>query len=214
MSKTKSISGNPIKLSRVRLSFPQLHAAVGNKAFPDSPPAFGASFLLDPNDPTHRATIQAINAEIKRLREEAWNLGGKAHPKEETKGFPFGKGDTKVNDAGEIYGGYEGMYFVSARSNEKNKPRTLNVNRQDITDPKEIEKLFYGGCYVTASVNFWVQNNAAGKAIRCGLRGVQFVKDGEAFGGGRAGDDEFDELEDDDDLGLGDADGFDDDISF
>lgn len=209
MASKKTISGEPIKLSRVRLSFPQLHKAVSPKGFPDSPPAFGASFLLDPNDPGHRETIKKINAEITRLRKEAWGLGGKRHPKEETKGFPFGKGDEKVNDAGEVYSGYEGMYFVSARAREQNPPRTLNVNRQDIKDAKEIEKLFYGGCYVTASINFWVQNNEAGKAIRCGLRGVQFIADGEAFGGGHASDDEFDEVEETDGL-----DGLDDDIGF
>lgn len=216
MSKTKSVSGEAIKLSKVRLSFPQLHEAVSNKSFPDSPPAFSAAFLLDPKDPAHMEILKKINAEIKRLRKEAWDLDGKPHPKEETKGFPFGKGDTKVNDSGEVYKGYEGMYFVSARSPEKSRPRTLNANKQDITDPKEIEKMFYGGCYVTASINFWIQNNAAGKAVRCGLRGVQFYKDGEAFGGGRAADDEFDDLEEDDGLGLdGDgADGFDDDIPF
>lgn len=214
MAAKKSVSGNPIKLSKVRLSFPQLHKATSPKAFPDSPPAFSAAFLLDPNDPVHRDTIKQINAEIKRLRHEAWGTEGKPHPKEETKGFPFGKGETKVNDEGEVYKGYEGMYFVTARAPEKNRPRTLSANKQDIVDPKEIERLFYGGCYVTASINFWIQDNQAGKAVRCGLRGVQFIRDGEAFGGGAAKDDEFDDdVEESDGLdGL--DDGFDDDILF
>lgn len=202
MSK-KSISGEAIKLSKVRLSYPQLHAPARPKGMPDAKESYGANFLLDPNDPAHRETIKKINAEIKRLRAEAWGKGGERHPKEEEL-ICFGKGETRVNDEGEVYKGYEGMYYVAAKNYDR--PRCVNRAREDITDPKEIEKMFYAGCYVTASVNFWVQDNAAGKAIRCGLRGVQFHSDGEAFGGSRASDDEFDDIGDDDGLFGGDID--------
>jgi hypothetical protein len=51
----------------------------------------------------------------------------------------------------------------------------------------------YAGCYVNASVEVWVQDNQWGKRVNCTLRGVQFLRDGDAFGGGApASADEFD----------------------
>jgi hypothetical protein len=53
----------------------------------------------------------------------------------------------------------------------------------------------YSGCYVVVHVNIWAQDNQFGKRINCGLLGVQFYKDGEAFSGGRISSvDEFDEI--------------------
>jgi hypothetical protein len=209
MKMAKSITGEIVKLRNVRLSFPTLDVAKAPASFPNAEKAFNATFLIDPKE--QRALIEAVNKSIAVLRNEAWKLGGKPHPKEETKGFPFGKGDTKVNDAGEIYKGYEGMYFVSARN--KNQPILLDKFKAELTDPAAIAKVFYGGCYVNANINFWVQDNAYGKAIRCGLRGVQFVKDGDAFGGGRASVNEFDDVEEPD--GLDELDDlFDDDIPY
>jgi hypothetical protein len=48
---------------------------------------------------------------------------------------------------------------------------------------------------VNASIELWCQDNNYGKRINASLRGVQFLKDGEAFaGGGVANADEFDDL--------------------
>ena len=197
----KSITGEVIKLKGVRLSFPTLDIAKAPKGHPNAKESFGASFLLDPA--TQIDQIKAINAEINRLRVEAW--GGK-HPKEKPLEC-FGKGETKTNEDGVIYNGYEGMYFVAGKND--NRPLAL-IGKRELNDPKVIAQQFYGGCYVNANINFWVQDNEFGKAIRCGLRGVQFLRDGEAFGGGRASADEFDDVEegegldDFDELGLGD----------
>lgn len=200
--KKKSITGQVIKLKNVRLSFPNVDVPRAPKGVANAKESYGATFLLDPNDSGNKEQIKQINAEIKRLETEAW--GGK-HPKQKPTEC-FGKGDTRTNDAGEIYNGYEGMYFVSAKND--NRPLAL-IGKRELTDPKVIAEQFYGGCYVNANINFWVQDNEFGKAIRCGLRGVQFLRDGEAFGGGRATADEFDDVEEsdfddalDDDLGL------------
>jgi hypothetical protein len=206
MANKKSISGEVIKLRNVRLSFPNLHEASSPKNMPDAKKSFGASFLLDPKNATHVAIIKEVQAEIARLRKEAW---GGPHPKEE-KLICFGKGDTRINDDGAVYNGYEGMYFVTARSAEDKRPLIIDRQKNVVSDPKAINQMLYGGCFVNANVNFWIQDNAAGKAVRCGLQAVQFWADGEAFGGGRASVDDFDDVEepdgldglDDDDLGL------------
>lgn len=205
-SKGKTITGKVIKLKAVRFSFPVMHEAQSPKNHPTAEKAFSGTGLLDPNNPVHREHIKEISAEIKNLRAEAWGLDGKPHPKEE-KLECFGKGDARTNDEGEIYKGYEGMYFVSGKN--KNRPIALLPGKIEIHDPKIIEQTFYGGCYVDMNINFWVQQNDFGKAIRCGLRGAMFRHDGEAFGGGRATSDEFDDVEESDGL-----EGLDDDIDF
>ena len=55
--------------------------------------------------------------------------------------------------------------------------------RQVITDPEEIAQTFYSGCYVHAIINFWVQDNKNGKALRASCGGVMFYKDGDRFSG-------------------------------
>jgi predicted 2-oxoglutarate/Fe(II)-dependent dioxygenase YbiX len=42
----------------------------------------------------------------------------------------------------------------------------------------------YAGCYVNAAISIWIQNNQFGKRVNSNLLALQFVKDGESFGGG------------------------------
>jgi hypothetical protein len=49
---------------------------------------------------------------------------------------------------------------------------------------------------VNGTVEVWAQDNKFGKGIRATLRGVQFVKDGDAFSAGTpVSEDDFDEIE-------------------
>lgn len=193
-----------IKLKDVRLSFPTLKEPsypVGFEGQGD--PKYSASFLLDPE--VHEETIKAINAEIKRMIKETW---GEKPPKFKPIEF-FGKGETKVNKEGEVYDGYAGMWFVAA--NNRKQPLLVDKDKTQLSGDA-IEQRLYGGCYVNASIDMWIQDNKFGQAVRCNLRGIQFNRDGEAFGTGGASLDEFEDLtdgevdlddfDDDDDLGL------------
>jgi len=201
----KSITGTTIKLRNVRLSFPTLHEAQAVKTIKDSKKSFSANFLLDPKNASHVPILKEIQAEIARLRKEAW---GGPHPKEKPLEC-FGKGENRTNNEGVVYNGYEGMYFVAAKSDESKRPLTIDRNKNIVSEPKDINQKFYGGCFVNANINFWVQDNDFGKAIRCGLQAVQFWNDGDAFGGGRASVDDFDDVEEPE--GIDGLDGFDDD---
>ena len=54
--------------------------------------------------------------------------------------------------------------------------------------------IVYSGCYVNASIDIYAFDNV-GKGNSAGLRGVQFLRKGDAFGGGAAADEsEFDEI--------------------
>jgi hypothetical protein len=45
-----------------------------------------------------------------------------------------------------------------------------------------LARKLYGGCYVNAAINPWLQDNTAGRGVRCDLVAIQFAKDGEPFG--------------------------------
>lgn len=91
------------------------------------------------------------------------------------------------------YDGYAGKWALSTSRPEKNgRPLVVDADKTPLVarDGRP-----YAGCYVTATVSFWPQDNKHGKAVRCELQGVQFLRDGEAFsGGGAASEDDFDDV--------------------
>ncbi|SDH41842.1 ssDNA-binding protein [Propionivibrio dicarboxylicus] len=91
---------------------------------------------------------------------------------------------------GEVYDGFEGMHSLNA----SNKARPLVIDR-DKSPLTAADGKPYSGCYMNVSLELWAQDNQYGKRINATLKGVQFVKDGDAFGGGApASPDEFDDL--------------------
>lgn len=176
------------KLAKVRLSFPDLFTP---KAFEGGEPKYRASFLIPKDDPQ----IAVIEAAIKEVADAKWgkkadsilkSIRGNANK------FCFQDGDTKD------YDGYEGMMSVAA--NSKSRPLVIDRKKEPLTaaDGKP-----YAGCYVNATIEFFAYDKPA-NGISAGLKGVQFVKDGDAFGGGApAKPDDFDDLgveEDDESL--------------
>ena len=170
-----------IKLENVRLAFPVLFEAKTVNG--EGEPAFSASFLMQPNHPA----VTKLKDAFETLGKEKWSQKWPQVKKEmEAKDrTALHDGDTKAS-----YAGFEGMLYVSAR----NKVRPLVIDK-DKTPLSIIDGKPYAGCYVHASIELWCQDNNYGKRINASLRGVQFVKDGEAFaGGGSASEDDFDDL--------------------
>ena len=170
-----------IKLSNVRLAFPALFEAKTVNG--EGAPAFSASFLMAPNHPA----VKELQAAFEKLGQDKWGAKWSTVKKtiEAKDAFALHNGDSKAE-----YEGYEGNFFVSAR----NKTRPIGLDR-DKSPLIESDGKPYAGCYVNASIELWCQDNNYGKRINASLRGVQFLKDGEAFaGGGVASDDEFDDL--------------------
>ena len=104
------------------------------------------------------------------------------------------------NDKAEKYDGFAGMWALSANGKGGDTPEEagqvilLDQAKQPLTVASGKP---YAGCYVNASVEVWVQDNQWGKRVNCTLRGVQFVRDGDAFGGGApASADEFEAVTD------------------
>lgn len=170
-----------VKLSNVRLAFPQLFEAKTVNG--EGKPAFSASFLLDPTHPG----IKAVNAAIEAVASEKWGAKADAILKAARAADKvcLHNGDSKSE-----YAGYEGNFYISARN--ATRPLVIDADRSPLT---EQDGRPYAGCFVNASIDVWAQDNNYGKRVNASLSGVQFFRDGDAFsGGGAANPDDFEDL--------------------
>jgi hypothetical protein len=169
----------------VRLAFADLHVP---KPFQGAgEPAYSASFILDPVE--NAADIKAIEDAILAVATEKW--AGKARAIVDglaKKGAVCYKPGPKVSALGEVFTGYEGMHHIDARNGgapgkPATKPTLVDADRTELTPASGKP---YGGCYVIAKLDIWVQDNSYGTRINCSIRGVQFRRSGPAFSGGTA----------------------------
>ena len=90
------------------------------------------------------------------------------------------------------YDGYAGHFALTAhRYQDKGRPLVMDTDKSPIYKPDNSiyegkGGRVYSGCFVNMQVEFWAQDNKAGKGLRATLLGIQRVKDGDAFGGGAA----------------------------
>lgn len=184
-----------VQLKDVRLSFPDLFEA---KQFEGQGPfSYRAAFLQPENqkvylqqpDKSWKATT--MTKIINDVASEAWKAKAPAILKTlENNSQKICWYDGNVKD----YDGYADHFVLSSsRGQDKGRPTVINHDKSPLT---ERDGKPYAGCYVNATVEVWVQDNKYGKGIRATLRGVQFLKDGDAFSAGTPlSDDEFEEIE-------------------
>lgn len=173
-----------VKLQNVRLAFPSLFEAktVGG----EGEPRFSAAFVIEPGTENAKALKSALDAVAK----EKWKDKAAGVLKElRSKGRVCYREEPLSKD-GEVYDGFEGMHSLNASN--KARPLILDRDKSQLTAQ---DGRPYAGCYVNVVLDVWAQDNNFGKRINATLSGVQFVRDGDAFGGGRpASADEFDEV--------------------
>ena len=148
-------------------------------------PKFNSKFIIPPDHPQ----VEEIRAAEAAVAKEKWGDKAPAVLKQlrATADKMFLKdGDTQNSD------GFEGMLFFSA--NKDTRPSTYDRARTPVTAQ---DGVIYSGCYVNVRVSIWAMDNQFGKRINGELNGVQFVRDGDAFGGGsKAADaDDFPDLD-------------------
>lgn len=175
-----------IKIRNVRLAFPKLWTP---EAFgPGAAEKYQCTLLID-ND--EEATLAMVRDTIEDVGAEQWKSWGEKKFRGGVKVRALLDGEEKSQ-----YDGFEGCHFVNASNTKRPKIR----DKDGETDLWEKDGRPYGGCYVNAILDIWAQDNKYGKAINAALLGVQFVRDGDSFGGGStASEDDFDAIEDDDD---------------
>lgn len=169
-----------------------------------SAPRFSFTMLADPNNPAHAKQLLEIE-EIER-REFRAKCAAKSDEDFEKKWAALAWDDRVIRDGDKKaeYDGFEGMKYISANATPpKNAaPFILSRNKERLSEGDPGAP--YGGCYVNAQIDIWAQWGTY-KGTRATILGVQFVKDGDAFGGGRPGDAEAmpdlgDQGEDEDEL--------------
>lgn len=153
-----------VVLKNVRLSFADIWQP---KAFnPGSPLKYSCNFLLDKE--TQGDQIKALE---KKMQEMALDFFNGKPPK----GIKRCLGDGEEKS----YEGYEGQMFVSAST--VRKPEIIDRDKMELV---ELDDKPYSGCYVNAVIGLWVQDNQYGKRVNANLDLIQFVKEGDRFGGG------------------------------
>lgn len=166
-----------IKLSNVRLSFPNLFST--SIFAGDDTGKYDATFLLDKTE--HQVQIKEIEAGIVALTKETFK--GKALP------------DDKIclKDGNETEREEQQDRMVIKASSKK-RPLVIDRDRTPLT---EEDNKIYAGCRVNAIISLWAQDNQYGKRINASLEGVQFCAHDEPFGPPGIGVEEFDAFGDD-----------------
>lgn len=170
-----------ILLKDVRLSFAQnLFVAAPFK--PGDEPKFSSTFLIPKGSDLHKAieaaAIGALDAKFpgkgKNIRTQIDGNNNKCNIQ-----------DGDKSD----YDGYEG--HIAVKANSKVRPTIIDRDRTPLDSSSGKP---YSGCYVNASIEFFGYDSS-GKGLSANLRGVQFLRDGDSFAGGRPADaDEFEEV--------------------
>lgn len=172
-----------ILLKDVRLAFPNLFEPTTVAG--EGKPRYSATLLF----PVDHPQLADIKTKIDVLAKDKW--------REKAAGILAGlykTGKVALHDGDEKaqYDGFSGNMFVAAASQENAPPTVIDQARNALTAKSGKP---YAGCYVNASLEFWVQDNQWGKRVNCTLRGVQFLRDGDSFSAGRPADaDEFEEV--------------------
>jgi hypothetical protein len=196
-------------LRDVRLSYPKLEEPEyfqGVKQRPDDKRRWSASYHVGPQSAATRLNEKgqvigkvesaktAIDAALRELAKTQWTGNNeKGKPKFEAilasilsdpKGCCWLDGVRKDLD--------DGTWILNShRGEDKGRPLVMDNDKSPIY--KADGTLYEGkagrvfsGCYVNAQVEFWAQDNKAGKGLRCTLMAIQRLRDGDAFSGGTA----------------------------
>lgn len=173
-----------ILLKNARLAFPALFRA--REGADGGEAKFSATLILTPDNPA----ILELEAAFAKLAKEKWADKAAAILKGLKAQDRLCLHDGVLKSQ---YQGFEGNMFVTASS--KIRPSVFN---RDKTPLAEEDGRPYSGCFVNAQIELWAQDHPKhGKRINAQLRGVQFLRDGDAFAAGSAAsEDEFEDLGD------------------
>lgn len=184
-----------VKINDVRGSFLKVFVP---ESIGGGGPMYSGAFPITPNSENHKLLSAAMEAEAKAK----WKDKAPAVLAELKAKGRVGFKESALSKDGEVYDGFEGMFSLNA----SNKAQPLIVGQEVVfkqsdkkpgrqyTDPNKTGAMFlileqkdgkpYNGCNVNVSVEVWAQDNEFGKRVNCQLKGVQFVSDNDAFGGG------------------------------
>lgn len=184
-----------------RLAFPQLFEPKAQKNDDGTTRLiYQATLLVAPDSPA-AAAIKAAQREV-AMAPEAWGAKG-----EDMLRALASKDRVCLHDGAEKaqkYDGFAGMLYVSANSKVRpaivhshelemgpdGKPVLGPNGKPRLRAVKEHEGLIFAGCYVNGIIDVYAQKEhpKGGNRINAQLAGIQYVREGDAFGGGRSAD--------------------------
>lgn len=175
-----------VKLINVRLAFANVFEAKAHAG--GGEPTFSAAFPIEPGSANAQTIAEAVGAvAVEKWKDKAKAIIDELKSKDRMCYRTYG-----LSKDGTVYQGFEDMYSLSASN--KVRPRLFNKDKSPIVRE---DGILYSGCFVNAIVDIWAQQNDFGRRINATLAGLQFVADGDRFGGGTvASEDDFDVLDD------------------
>ena len=171
-----------VHLKNVRIAFPKLFepdTVAGSQNY-----RRGALFIIEGSD---EEQLKAVRSAIAAAAAEKW-------PDPKKRAAIMGVLERKdylcLHDGADKaakYEGFEGNYYVSANTKGGKTPdaagavTVIDQFRNPLTSASGRP---YAGCYVNAIIDVYAQDNSFGQRVNAALKGVQFWRDGDAFGGG------------------------------
>lgn len=203
MNDTVKPAAEIIVITRARLAFARLHKAEQSRnaqGQPQGTAKFSCTLLLDPSNTEHQKQIAAVKAAAAKVVTDKWGTREnwpKANPATGMGGLIlcFGNG----NDLQKVYDGYKDMFYIKCA--DTSRPLLGNRKGEPVVegDPQSP----YSGCYVRARISPWVyfpspKRPQSANGVNMNIRSVQFMEEGQAFGGGgsRSAEEEFEALGD------------------
>ena len=190
MAKDRKYTQEIILIEKARASYPNLLAPT---AYKDGPKSYSVALIVDKNS----ENAKLITTLIPKMFLQHFGANAQKilnHVTEDKKSRFYEDGDKKLDkDLNQIpYLAGQLVLTVKTSEDQPHKFFTAEGKEVDFKNPVAWQaegRKFYGGCYVNAAVQLWVQDNDYGRAIRAKLIGIQFAGDGEALGGTSSGPD-------------------------
>jgi hypothetical protein len=173
-----------LRLEKVRVSFAeQIYTP---KAFEDGVAKYGCDSLMVEGSRVMKKISAGkwVETDIPTVMLDLANelFKGKGAPwlkaLEPSKKF-YRDGDLRLTKGGEPYAEYVGIHYVTAKN--KIKPKTIDNLKNEI-GPESGKP--YSGCYCNVQIDVYGIADPKKKGIHATLLGVQYLHDGDAFGGG------------------------------
>lgn len=186
-----STQANPLRfrIDGVRADWPELFA--GRQYNGTGKYRCGIALIVPPEHPQFKQIENAIEvAAREKWKDKAAVTLKTARAKDNV---CFRDGDIKAAKSD----GYAGNWYLSANcaggdtEAECAKPQVYDKNRVLVTNPAQ--NPIYRGCYVNALVEIYADSRF-GDGVFCKLVGVQFARDGDAFGSAPARADDFEDM--------------------
>jgi len=188
---------NPLRfrIDNVRVDWPELFT--GKQFNGTGNYRCGAQLIIEPDHPQFKQVENAIEkAAADKWKDKAASRLKGARLKDNV---ALRDGDAKAK-----FDGYAGNYYISASCKGDDeeakceKPTVYDKFRNVVTEARQ--NPIYRGCYVNALVEFYAMDQY-GDQVNCKLIGIQFRRDGDAFGSAPARADDFEDVTDGADAG-------------